>query len=246
MIKTLEDFKREFLKIRSEGWKETHRKVPTGVGKTLEDLLGIPENNKQEPDFGVYELKSSRKDSGSMMTLITKSPSPNGANKCLLCSFGYISSAYENNKKVLHATLNANKFTKIADTQYSLKINYDNSRERISIYYKNEITKEVKDTGIFWDLNILKKKIESKIKNKIVHVIAESRDGIQAEEFKYENAYLLKEVSPENFFELLKNGKMFVDIRMGQYSNGKLHDHGTAFRIKDSDYHLVFDTGKIV
>lgn len=62
MIKTLEDFKREFLKIRSEGWKETHRKGPTGVGKTLEDLLGIPENNKQEPDFGVYELKSSRKE----------------------------------------------------------------------------------------------------------------------------------------------------------------------------------------
>ena len=48
MIFTLEDFIREFTKIKGMGWIQTHRSGPTGIGKTLEDLLGIPENNKHE------------------------------------------------------------------------------------------------------------------------------------------------------------------------------------------------------
>lgn len=43
MIYTLEDFIREYRKIKEMGWIRTHRAGPTGVGKTLEDLLGIEE-----------------------------------------------------------------------------------------------------------------------------------------------------------------------------------------------------------
>ena len=60
MITTIEDFIREYRKIVAMGWIRTHRAGPTGIGKTLEDLLGIPENNYDEPDFGEYELKSCR------------------------------------------------------------------------------------------------------------------------------------------------------------------------------------------
>lgn len=45
MIDTLDDFIREYRKICDMGWIPTHRAGPTGIGKTLEDLLGIPENN---------------------------------------------------------------------------------------------------------------------------------------------------------------------------------------------------------
>ena len=58
MIVTLEDFIREFTKIKGMGWIQTHRSGPTGIGKTLEDLLGIPENNLDQPDFGDYEHRS--------------------------------------------------------------------------------------------------------------------------------------------------------------------------------------------
>ena len=60
MITTLDDFIREYKGICEKGWIRTHRSGPTGIGKTLEDLLGIPENNLDEPDFGEYELKSCR------------------------------------------------------------------------------------------------------------------------------------------------------------------------------------------
>ncbi len=60
MIVTLDDFIKEYRKIQDMGWVTTHRPGNTGIGKTLEDLLGIAENNFQEPDFGEYELKASR------------------------------------------------------------------------------------------------------------------------------------------------------------------------------------------
>ena len=52
MIYTLSDFVQEFSKICDMGWITTHRAGPTGIGKTLEDLLGIQENNIDGPDFG--------------------------------------------------------------------------------------------------------------------------------------------------------------------------------------------------
>ena len=39
MIYTLEDFIREYSNIVNMGWVKTHRAGPTGIGKTLEDLL---------------------------------------------------------------------------------------------------------------------------------------------------------------------------------------------------------------
>ena len=83
------DFLIKIQGIKQRGFLPTHRKGPTGIGKTLEDLLGITENNIAGPDFSIYELKTGRKDSGSMLTLFTKSPEPIGANNQLLEKCGY-------------------------------------------------------------------------------------------------------------------------------------------------------------
>ena len=55
------EFLAKITKIKSMGYVPSHRKGPTGIGKTLEDLLGITENNIPGPDFSNYELKSGRK-----------------------------------------------------------------------------------------------------------------------------------------------------------------------------------------
>ena len=43
-----------------------------GIGKTLEDELGIPENNIQGPDGEATEVKGARKNSSSNLSLFTK------------------------------------------------------------------------------------------------------------------------------------------------------------------------------
>lgn len=100
MIYTLEDFIREYSNIVNMGWVKTHRAGPTGIGKTLEDLLGIQENNIDGPDFGDYELKSCRINSNSMLTMFTRAPEPGGANTYLRLKYGYSSGAYDNDEKV--------------------------------------------------------------------------------------------------------------------------------------------------
>jgi len=46
--------------IKKKGYVKTLRQGPTGIGKTLETLLGIEENNISTPDLGRIELKAHR------------------------------------------------------------------------------------------------------------------------------------------------------------------------------------------
>lgn len=236
MIITLNDFIEEFEKVKAMGWIRTHRAGPTGIGKTLEDLLGIPENNLDEPDFGDYELKSCRIDSNSMLTMFTRAPEPRRANTYLRMKYGYSSNAYDNDEKVLHSTLSADRFTPVADTGHKLKI----SCAADGIYIECEDGVE----NIFWSREALKACFEKKYKNKFVYAKALSRGEGANEEFKFVEAYEVSGFDYDAFISLLEEGKIYVDLRIGQYhhgrNKGKTHDHGTGFRIKESDQHLLF------
>lgn len=236
MIYTLDDFVREYSAIKAKGWIKTHRAGSTGIGKTLEDLLGIPENNFDEPDFGEYELKSCRIDSQSMLTMFTRAPQPARANTYLREKYGYSSSVYDNNEKVLHSTLSADRFTSIANTGNELRILCKD--DGIYIQSQNEIE------NVFWSRDALKRCFEKKYKNKFVYAKAYARGIGDNEEFHFVEAYKVSGFDYESFIDLLEKGKIYVDLRIGQYhegkNKGKTHDHGTGFRIRESDQNLLF------
>lgn len=234
MIYTLSDFIREYSKIKDMGWIKTHRSGPTGIGKTLEDLLGIQENNFDEPDFGDYELKSCRIDSQSMLTMFTRTPLPANANTYLRQKYGYPSSAYNNDEKVLHSTLTAARFVQIGNTGHSLKIVCDDK--------KISIASDIEIENVFWDKDSLRVAFEKKYKNKFIYAKAYNRGNGANEEFFFVEAYEVSGFSYDAFIDLLEAGKIFIDLRIGQYPNGKTHDHGTAFRIRESDQYLLFKT----
>jgi len=236
MIRTLNDFIREYQKICNMGWIRTHRAGPTGIGKTLEDLLGIQENNIDGPDFGDYELKSCRLDSNSMLTIFTKTPQPQGAANTLRLTFGYSSDAYDNSEKVLHSTLSADRFVPIADTGRSLKISCGTTK--ISI-----IAEDNKEYA-YWTREQLKTAFEKKYKNKFVYAKAKAQGSGVNEQFNFVEAYEISGFDYQAFVSLLEQGKIYVDLRIGQYhggsKNGQTHDHGTGFRIKEVDQPLLF------
>jgi len=68
---TVERFRTKFAKVKEKGWVKSQRRGPTGIGQTLENLLGIEENNIALPDLGTIELKAHRIGSSSMITLFT-------------------------------------------------------------------------------------------------------------------------------------------------------------------------------
>lgn len=238
MIYTLEDFIREYRKIKEMGWIRTHRVGPTGVGKTLEDLLGIEENNHDAPDFGEYELKSCRVNSQSMLTMFTKTPQPPKANTYLRLKYGYSSSAYDNEEKVLHSTLTAAHFVPIADTGHQLKIVCD--AQKISI------ASELGTENVYWEREKLRKAFEKKYKNKFVYAKAQSRGTGADEEFYFEEAYEVSGFDYDAMIELLEQGRIYIDLRIGQYANGKTHDHGTGFRIREIDQPKLFKINRKV
>ncbi|EHM40155.1 MvaI/BcnI family restriction endonuclease [Anaeroglobus geminatus] len=236
MIYTLDDFIREYEKIVDMGWVRTHRAGPTGIGKTLEDLLEIPENNIDGPDFGEYELKSCRINSNSMLTMFTLSPLPRGANTTLRLKYGYSSEAYDNDEKVLHATLSGDRFIRIADTGHFLKFTCRNN----GIYIESENGVE----SIYWSRENLKKQFEKKYKNKFVYAKADSRGEGVNEEFRFKEAWEVSGFNYDSFIKMLEAGKIYVDLRIGQYhggsNNGKTHDHGTGFRVREYDQQFLF------
>lgn len=64
--------------IRSLGWINSTRNVHNdgAIGNTLEDLLGIPENNLPIPNASEWELKTQRRNTTALLTLFHLEPSP--------------------------------------------------------------------------------------------------------------------------------------------------------------------------
>jgi hypothetical protein len=232
MITTIDDFIEGYSKIVEQSWIRTHRAGPTGIGKTLEDLLGIPENNLDEPDFGDYELKSTRLNAQSMLTMFTCSPLPRGANTYLREKFGYSSDAYDNNKKVLHATLTAQRYVPIAGTGYKLTVLC--ADDKIWLGTPDGVEE------VYWTKERLQRAFEKKYTNKFVYAKAEAKgDGVD-EEFKFVEAFEVSGFDFHKILALLEQGVIVIDLRIGQYHDGRTHDHGTGFRIKEIDQPKLF------
>lgn len=222
---------KKLKEIKEMGYVKTHRPGSTGVGKTLEDLLGIKENNIPGPNARQIELKSARKNTSSMLTLFTKSPLPRKANSTLLKQFGY-KTPTSKERKILHTTVNAISYNTLRG-KCGFKI--DIKDDRIEL-----VTKKNKKICLgYWDYQTLKESFEKKLP-KIMYVKAENKGDGSEEEFWYNEGWLLSGFSFEGFKELLKRAIILVDIRIGQHSDGRTHDHGTAFRVHPNRLELCF------
>jgi len=183
----------------------------------------------------MIELESARRDSSSMLTLFTKSPLPEKANSVLLQRYGY-PSVRENKKKELHTTVSAMEFNKLKG-KLGFKIAIRNKKVNL-INPKNEILG-------YWDKNTLKKSFERKLP-KLLYVKAKSKGKGADEEFWFNEAWLLSNFNFDNFLKLLKKGVILVDIRIGQYFDGRPHDHGTGFRALPDKLDFCFEHRKRV
>src|SRR3989344_9080883 len=128
------NIKEKLKKIKDKGFIKSLRKDNTGIGYTLETLLGIKENNIGEPDF-IYnglrvELKAQRKKAGSRITLYTKSPIWNPLrDREIISKFGYKD---KKGRQGLKITLKVDGFNK-----KGFKINLDLENDKLEIVHKD-------------------------------------------------------------------------------------------------------------
>jgi len=241
-VKAFDELVEGIKELKERGFVKTHRADNTGIGKTLEDELGIEENNIQGPDGEDTEVKGARKNSSSMLTLFTKSPSPRGINSKLRKVYGYTDEDFAP-KLCLHTTITSTEFNK-----QGFKI--IGKKDRIELASNKQQTK-IPDLQIpYWTKETLEKAIKAKYKDSLLYVKAEHRGSGKEEEFHFVEAYHLQGLSFEKFSTNLSEGILKVDIRLGFYDSGKNkgkpHDHGTAFRINPSFLDLIFSKRKRV
>ena len=228
-METLAEAVTKLEEIKSTGYIRTHRPGPTGIGKTLEDLLGIVENNIAVSNATFAELKSARRRSLSMLTLFTKAPLPPEANSKLLKDYGYATEK-SRGKKVIHTTTFATHHNTLRG-KIGFKVKVEPNKVSL-------ISSDGAELG-YWDETTLRQSFEKKLHH-VLYVMADTRGRGKTEEFWFNEAWLLSGFDYAGFATALKEGTVCVDVRIGQFPNGKPHDHGTGFRVLPSKFGLCF------
>ena len=227
---TLPELKRKLKGIKALGFIKTHRKGDTGIGKTLEDLLGIKENNIPLPDIGeIAELKAYRRSASSMLTLFTLEPQPKGGDRdrILLDNFGY-SKRDNGRSKELHSTLSCKRYN-----NQGLKLKVEKDKVRI--------VGKGKRLNIYWDMEDLRKKFEAKLPA-LVYALADCKEVKGTEHFHFNQAYFLEGFDFDHFKNMVKKDAIVVDFRMFYRPSGSVRNHGTGFRVKINQLYNCFDT----
>jgi len=188
-MKTLDETLQRLQELKSKGYIRTHRRGQTGIGKTLEDLLEIKENNIAIANATFAEFKSARKGSKSMLTLFTKSPLPPKANTNLLDRFGYVT-PLSKGRKILHTTAKATEYNMLRG-EVGFKIGV--RKDKLSL-----VSVSGEELG-YWDEPTLKKSFENKLHH-VLYMLADCRGEGKDEEFWFNEAWLLSGFDFENFF----------------------------------------------
>ncbi len=232
----------KFYKVKAMGFVPSRRKHDTGIGKTFEDYVGVVENNLDAPDLAGFEIKSHREISQSYVTLFTKRPDfPRKANSYLNSHYG---SPYDDNPQLnnLHTSMFATRFNSYKN-KYSFRLTNDRSARLLKIGIYELADKRLLDDSIGYTYDTIESVLNKKIKN-LFYVGADCnyRDGV--ERFHFNRAVIYTDPSLERFMNLVDQGLIMYDIRIGSYKSGKnygkAHDHGSGFRILESNLHLLF------
>lgn len=222
---TIREFVKKLKEIKESGYIRTIRSGNTGVGHTLEQALGLHENNIATPDLGRVELKAQRKTATNRITLITKSPKWVVSAKETITKYGYRNG---NGRMALKVTFSAKRMVS------GLKLRFHPEDDNVELVNKKE------EAIVYWKLSELSNIFNSKLP-KLIIVKASSRVNGEREEFLYDEAYLLSGFNKKKFVELLEKEKIVIEFRMHIHNeNNAVRDHGTGFRIAENYLDSLF------
>lgn len=220
------EFRRRFKEIKEMGWVPSQRRGPTGIGYTLEKLLGISENNIALPDLSdEMELKAHRINSPSMITLFTYNRDAWKMNPLeAIRKYGTVDK--RKNRLGMYFTLSQTPnssgiFLHIEDGSISVR-HIDGS------------------LIVEWDVEKLAEQFQNKI-GKLIFVSALSEMRGKDEWFKFTSARLLSGTSPDVIKEQIQAGHILIDLRLHDKGTSA-RNHGTGFRTYEKYLPFIFET----
>lgn len=243
-MKNTDRIKSEFARIKSLKFVPctSPNNKDGGIGNTFEDLLGVIENNKKEPDFEGFEIKSQRLFNSSYISLFTKSPDfPSGANSILREKFGEIRDTKHSHKKKLYASVFGNRDSTIY-SKYKMQLIVNRTNQKLELEIKN-LEHELL-MSVYWEFDTIMK--ASKKMDDLLLVYAETKKIENETLFHYTQAELYENFSFDMFLIEIEKGNIMFDIRIGVYNSGKnygkTHDHGSGFRVKSENFRNLYES----
>lgn len=233
--------------IASMGWIINARKGNSGgIGNTLEDLLGIKENNLPIPNAAEWELKTQRISTTSLTTLFHMEPSPRAVgwvSQVLLPKYGWrhqeAGTLYPKIEKSFRQTIHGKSrsdrgFMVVIDRkERKILISFDS--KCVDRRHKNWLKTVNRLNGLgelnpqpYWGFDDIEHKAGTKLLNAF-YVQAEVKTLRNKDYYHYSKATMLQKFSFEKFLRALENGEVLVDFdaRTG-------HNHGTKFRMRQN------------
>lgn len=245
--------------IKDMGWIENYRKGNDGsAGNILEDLLEIPENNLAIANSGEWEFKTKRKNTTALTTLLHNEPSPRNARlvpRLLLPFYGWnhqdAGSKYPSTEMSFRQTIYCKRYS---DRGFTVKL--DRKEEKIVIDFDaSEVAQRhsewldavSKRIGLgclspapYWGFRDVAAHVGAKLVNCFyVFVDVKKENGI--EYLQYNDIKMLSTFSMDKFIDALENNLIYIDFdaRTG-------HNHGTKFRIREVNLHLLYDKVQLI
>jgi hypothetical protein len=246
-IYTKESLIAELRDIAGRSWIENARTGNVGgIGNTLEDLLGIAENNLPIPNAAEWELKSQRRNTTSLTTLFHVEPSPRALRlvpQVLLPYYGWrhqeagerYSAEEMSFRQTIHGKTPSDRgfMVKIDRTERKVLISFDSAS--VSSKHKAWLDEVKRKTGLgelnpqpYWGFDDLEHKAGTKLLN-CFYVQADVKRENGKEFYHYSKISMLQKFSFEKFLDQLDKGNVLVDFdaRTG-------HNHGTKFRLRQT------------
>ena len=229
-----------------------------GIGNTLEDLLGIKENNLPIPNAAEWELKAQRLNSTSLTTLFHIEPSPRAIRfvpQVLLPKYGW--AHQEDGKKypkgemsyrqTIHGQSRSDRGFKVLIDRKERKILISFDAKSVDSRHRGWLESVKKRVGLgelnpqpYWGFDDLKHKAGTKLLNAF-YVQAEVKIVRKKEHYHYTKVMMLQKFSFEGFLKALEEGKILVDFdaRTG-------HNHGTKFRMRQDALPTLYEKQAII
>lgn len=224
-----------------------------GIGNTLEDLLGIAENNLPIPNASEWELKTQRLNTTSLTTLFHLEPSPQAmklvANQ-LLPMYGWphdkAGIKYREDEKSFRQTIHGNSrsdrgFKVVVDeSQRKILISFD--ANAVGQRHRGWLQTVSERVGLgelqpqpYWGFDDLFHKAGTKLLN-CFYVQAQVKKINHHEHYHYEKITMLRRFNLDNFLEGIREGFILVDFdaRTG-------HNHGTKFRLRQNFFSKLYE-----
>ena len=245
---------KRFKEIADMGWIPNARHGNQGgIGNTLEDLLGIDENNLPIPNAAEWELKAQRLNSTSLTTMFHIEPSPRAIRfvpQVLLPMYGW--PHQEDGKKypkgemsfrqTIHANVRSDRGFKVVIDRAERKILISFDAGSVDIRHKlwlESVKKRIAlgelDPQPYWGFDDLEHKAGTKLLNTL-YVQAEVKTERKKEYYHYTKVMMLQKFNFEGFLKAMEEGLILVDFdaRSG-------HNHGTKFRMRQNGLPLLYE-----